>query len=184
MLETAANFHKNGFTFVKGLADTSVYYNFINKLVELGKGKQDNQVPGSKGFYGELIFEKLLEHLLPVVEINTGYQLFKTYSYARQYHLGEELKIHRDRHACEITVSLCLGNEDKAWPIWICDREKQFHSFALEPGDAVIFRGIELQHWREPNTYGACGQAFLHYVDKNGPHADQKDDLKNKAGNY
>ncbi|OCX50637.1 hypothetical protein BEL04_22975 [Mucilaginibacter sp. PPCGB 2223] len=176
------SFKDNGYKFVKGLVDdTSAYWKIMNRLVELGKGKQDPQVPGSQGFYKEPFFEKLLEHLLPDVEQQSGYKLYKTYSYARQYHLGEELKIHRDRHACEVTVSLCLGNEGQPWPLWLKDRSGQNHAFALEAGDAFIFKGIELVHWREPNTFGACSQVFLHYVDRDGPYAAEKDDLNRKG---
>jgi hypothetical protein len=40
-----------------------------------------------------------------------------------------------------------------------------------EPGDMVVYRGIEIEHWREPfdaeeGSYQV--QVFLHYVDANG----------------
>jgi hypothetical protein len=184
MIAVENNFKSTGFMMVKGLIDTASYYTFINKLVEFGKGTYDKQVPGSNGFYKNPLFEKLLEHLLPAIEQHSGYQLYKTYSYARQYHLGEELKIHRDRNACEVTVSLCLGNEGIPWPIWIRDKDKKIHSIESEPGDAVIFKGVELPHWRDPNTYGACAQVFLHYVDREGPYADERDDKKTNNGHY
>ena len=177
MIITDTDFKERGFMLVKGLADTASNYMFINKLVELGKGQQDQQVPGSIGFYKNPLFERLLEALLPAIEQHTGYELYKTYSYARTYKLDDELKRHKDRNACEVTVSLCLGNDDKPWPIFIRDKDKNIHSFEMEAGDAVIFKGVELPHWREPNTYGACANAFLHYVDQHGPYADQKDDL-------
>lgn len=174
-------FKETGYKYVKSLIDTSNYRKLMNRLEEMGKGKRDSQVPGSLGFYKEPFFEKLLEHLLPAIEQHSGYKLYKTYSYARQYHLGEELKIHCDRHACEVTVSLCLGIDGEPWPIWLRDREKNNRSFALEPGDAFIFKGVELPHWREPNTFGPCSQVFLHYVDQDGPYAAEKDDM-NKTG--
>ena len=175
------SFKEKGYKYVKGLIDTTNYRKLMNRLEELGKGTHDKQVPGSLGFYKEPFFEKLLEHLLPEIEKRSGYKLYKTYSYARQYHLGEELKIHRDRYACEVTVSLCLGNEGKPWPIWLRDREKNKHSFALEAGDAFIFKGVELPHWRELNTFGPCSQVFLHYVDQEGPYAAERDDLNKKG---
>lgn len=179
MIVTDINFKEKGFMLVKGLADTASYYQFINKLVEMGKGKQDQQVSGSIGFYKNPLFEKLLEHLLPAVEQHTGYSLYKTYSYARAYKMGDELKRHKDRNVCEVTVSLCLGSENQPWPIYIQDKDKNIHQFEMQAGDAVIFKGVELPHWRKPNTYGACANAFLHYVDQQGPYADQKDDPDN-----
>lgn len=89
-----SDFQKNGYLLVPGLINTSAYFNFFKKLVELGKGKiEDKQVPGARSFYGEPLFEKLLEHLLPKIELHTGHQL----------------KPHRDRSACEITAILALG---------------------------------------------------------------------------
>jgi hypothetical protein len=50
----------------------------------------------------------------------------------------------------------------------------------VAPGDAVVFRGDELFHWREPYTEGDWQiQLFLHYVDANGPNAEWKHDKKN-----
>lgn len=174
-------FQRNGYLFVPGLFNTASYFTVLKKLSEIGKGnKNDKQVPGSVSYYKEPIFEKLLIHLLPQIEKLTAYQLYKTYSYARYYHLGEELKPHTDRHACEITVSLTLGYQRQTWPIWLLDRQQEKRSFTLEAGDAVIFKGIELQHWREINTYGDCGQVFLHYVDQNGPYSAEIDDNRRK----
>ncbi|MDR3697530.1 hypothetical protein [Mucilaginibacter sp.] len=176
-------FQHNGYLFVPGLIDAAPYYNIIKKLSEIGRGNNnDKQVPGAITYYKEPFFEQLLIYILPEIELYTGYELYKTYSYARYYHLGDELKPHTDRKACEITVSLTLGYEGRPWPLWIQDRKQNAHAFSLAAGDAVIFKGIELLHWREQNTYGDCGQVFLHYVDKNGPYADEVDDKLKRSG--
>lgn len=170
-------FQSQGYLLVPGLIDTTAYAAFLLKLAELGKGKRDEkQVPGSIAFYREPLFERLLEHLLPAIESHTGLALYKTYSYARCYELGNELERHLDREACEITVSLALGHEGEIWPLWLEDRQGQTHAVMLRPGDALIFRGAELPHWREVNRHGPSTQAFLHYVDRDGPHAACRDD--------
>ena len=41
------------------------------------------------------------------------------------------------------------------------------------PGDCIIYRGCELEHWRDPFEVGEGYyqvQVFMHYIDKNGPH--------------
>ena len=41
-----------------------------------------------------------------------------------------------------------------------------------DPGDAIIYRGCEKDHWREPFEAGPASyqvQAFFHYINKNGP---------------
>jgi hypothetical protein len=44
------------------------------------------------------------------------------------------------------------------------------------PGDALLYRGIDLFHWRDAYPGEALVQVFLHYVDRDGPHADRKFD--------
>jgi len=134
----------------KLITNTAPYAFAMKRLIDLGKGNdKEKQVPGAVSFYKEPFFETLLINLLPSIENQTGVELFKTYSYGRYYHLNEELKPHTDRKACEITASLCLQNEADSWPIWIKDRNGVNHSFSMHAGDAVIFKGIELEHWRE-----------------------------------
>ena len=41
----------------------------------------------------------------------------------------------------------------------------------LEEGDAVIYLGQEVDHWREEFEGDWYAQCFLHYVDKDGKHA-------------
>lgn len=164
-------FQKDGYLLVENLADVSNYFAVANKLKELGKGNFDQQVPGSLAFYKEPFFETLLVKLLPKIELITGYKLFKTYSYARYYNPGDELKPHNDRNACEVTVSLALGGDTVQWPLWIEDRHNEKRSFVLKPGDAMVFKGIELKHWREANTAGPSAYLFLHYVNAEGPYA-------------
>jgi hypothetical protein len=38
----------------------------------------------------------------------------------------------------------------------------------MEPGDAAIYLGCEVEHWREEFKGDWHAQTFLHYVDKNG----------------
>jgi len=177
----AEDFEKNGFVVVNDLIDPASYYQYIKQIEKMGLGASDEQVKGATIFYKAFLFEKLLEHLLPVVETNCGHKLYKTYSYARIYHMGEELKVHTDREACEITVSIALGYEGAIWPFCLFDKDNKAQSLLLQPGAGIIFRGKDLPHWRELNTYGNSGQVFLHYVDQEGMYAQYKDDCKPQA---
>lgn len=132
-------------------------------------------VPGAVGGRGaDLPFETLLKMHKPQVEELTGLELFPTYSYSRIYTTGNTLPKHRDRASCEVSVSVKLGDtSDYNWPIFMDGKEVY-----LDDGDAVIYKGCEVEHWREelqhPGYY--LGQVFLHYVDKNGPNAEFKYD--------
>ena len=55
----------------------------------------------------------------------------------------------------------------------------------LNVGDLVCYRGVDLEHWR--NKFEAPEgswhvQAFLHYVDVNGPYANYKYDGRESIG--
>ncbi len=113
-----------------------------------------------------MVFENLLKTKKSDIEAATGYELFPTYSFARIYKTGNELKKHKDRPSCEISVTLKLGESKKFnWPIYINDA-----ALNLDIGDAVVYKGCEVEHWREqlqePDYF--LGQVFLHYVIKDG----------------
>ncbi|MGH7782075.1 MAG: hypothetical protein ACREQR_19840 [Candidatus Binataceae bacterium] len=138
----------------------------------------DDQVPGTPCGAGDWVMDGLLSDLLPEVEAASGVHLFPTYAYFRVYKPGDILKIHKDRPACEISVTLCLGYSAPApWPIWIAGPNGRV-KVSLEPGDALLYRGIECTHWREPFEGAHQAQVFLHYVDQNGPCADWKYDKR------
>ena len=171
--------HQEGFVIVKNMLSPNIrasLFNYMEQLEVNGVGLSDDFVDGSVYFYKHPIFEVLLKTLLPRIEDICGCELFKTYSYARQYKIGNELPSHRDREACEFTVSILLGYEGKPWPLWITSKENRTQEISLDNGDAVIFKGIELYHWREVNSFGDCSQVFLHYVNKAGEFAQHMDD--------
>jgi hypothetical protein len=138
----------------------------------------DDQVPGAPCVYGGVVLDGLMEELRPAVEHCTGLRLWPTYSYGRLYRKGDALPKHRDRHACEISVSLNLSQTpDEPWPLHIQLGEHDV-PVKLKPGDALLYRGVELTHWREPYAGESVAQVFLHYVDQTGPYAEQKFDRR------
>jgi hypothetical protein len=120
----------------------------------------------------------LLQDLVPEVERISALKVFPTYSFLRLYRRGNVLQRHCDRAACEISVSLCLGYlADETWPIWI-EGTSGIAKVHLEPGDALVYRGMECAHWREALAGDHVAQLFLHYVDQNGPYAEWKFDKR------
>ena len=99
------------------------------------------------------------------VEKLTGLTLVPTYSYARLYTKGSELVMHKDRGACEISITLCLGyDSDYNWPMYV-----EAKPIELEPGDIIVYKGENLKHGRDVFKGKNHAQCFLHYNDKNGP---------------
>jgi alkylated DNA repair dioxygenase AlkB len=133
--------------------------------------------------YGDPVLDELMNALIPRVEYCTGLALFPTYTFARIYKRGDQLKPHRDRRACEISLSINLGQiPDKPWALCVEGRDKVQASALLNPGDALIYRGIELTHWREPYEGEQTVQTFMHYVDQNGPNAGERFDGRPALG--
>jgi hypothetical protein len=147
-----------------------------------GTMKPDSGVPNTPAAYGDPYMEELLERLIPAVEKITSLRVFPTYSYFRVYKRGDVLKRHTDRKSCEVSVSLTLGYlSETAWPLWI---EGPLGATAIEmnPGDAVVYRGIDCPHWREAFNGEFAAQVFMHYVDQNGPQAEWKFDKRRHIG--
>jgi len=143
----------------------------------------DVQVPGTPAAHGDATLDGLMEDLRPAVEACTGLKLWPTYSYARLYRHGDELKPHRDRPACEISLSLNLGQEpaDQPWALNV-EGSDGVGACMLMPGDVLLYRGIELTHWRNAYDGQRLAQVFLHYVDQSGPHAGEKFDRRQYLG--
>jgi hypothetical protein len=144
----------------------------------------DPQVRQTPSAGGDFIMDGVLADLAPRVEAATTLSLFPTYSFFRVYKCGDVLARHTDRPACEISLTVCLGfTADETWPIWI-EGPRETARVALEPGDAVLYRGIECPHWREALTGASAAQLFLHYVDRNGPYAEWKFDKREKLTDF
>ena len=138
----------------------------------------DSWMPNTPSLRAEPQMEALLQDLLPEVEVATGLKLYPTYSYFRVYKQGDILKKHKDRAACEISVSLNLGIRGAHhWPLCI-QGPLGSAEVSLGPGDAPLYRGVECPHWREAFRGEHMAQVFLHYVNQNGPYAEHKYDKR------
>ena len=100
----------------------------------------------------------------------------------RIYYNGSTLKRHIDRTSCEYSVSLCIENDVKPWDIWFENKKGETVNIALEEGDLVIYKGAELDHWRNKYEGKQQIQLLLHYVDKNGNYANEAFDGRKMLG--
>ena len=126
----------------------------------------DEQVPETYSHYSDIAMETLLKGLKPLMEDETGLKLYETYSYARIYKKGDVLKRHKDRYSCEVSTTLYLGGDN--WPIYLepsGKKGKDGNKISLEQGDMLIYKGCEVEHWRETFSGVNCAQVFLHYND-------------------
>ncbi|MBO9749335.1 hypothetical protein J7431_19315 [Xanthomonas phaseoli pv. dieffenbachiae] len=136
----------------------------------------------SLGRYADALGESMLIQLQPVLERLTGRRLLPTYSFLRFYTSGSSLTRHTDRDACEFSATLTLGYSGASiWPVWVHSQSED-KPVLLDVGDMLLYRGIEVPHWREPLEEGYWLQLFVHYVDASGPHAKRAFDERNSIG--
>ena len=158
--------------------ELSLLFRYACKRAQIGTMFLDGTSPGAWSSDGDVFMDGLLMDLLPLAEKISGKELFPTYSYFRVYSQGDVLDRHTDRPSCEISLSVCLGYDaERPWPLMI-EGPNGPSSIDLEPGDALLYRGIECAHWRGPLEGEKVAQVFLHYVDQNGPYAEYKYDKR------
>jgi len=135
----------------------------------------DWQSPKCFSKYAPLGFESLLLNIKDLISEVVGLELYPTYSYARIYYTGAILNPHTDRSSCEYSTTICIDSTD-LWDFYIKDREEKENIVKLNPGDMCVYSGCELLHWRKPYEGKQQIQGFLHYVNANGPHKNDKFD--------
>jgi hypothetical protein len=160
-----AMFLYNYFTIKRNVATILFREKYISPYEKCFGQWDDPQAPNTYSHYADIAFETLLLKLNNPMNKRTKLDLVPTYSYARLYKKGDELEIHTDRPSCQISTTINLGGD--VWPIFLKTKEGKNKKIILNPGDMLIYRGNELEHWREKFEGEECCQAFLHYQDKN-----------------
>lgn len=124
------------------------------------------------------------------IEALVGKPILPTYSFFRSYQEGDICRIHADRAACEHSMSLTLAYADgNPWALSVEDTPltedkyfkagqapdyggNTFAAFPMQPGDAVLYKGIAHRHGRlDPNPNRWSAHMFLHWVETDGPYA-------------
>ena len=181
--EDLAAFVANYFLMQKQVYDTcrkTRYFSPFENIIGYYEDPIEGQVPNTYSCYADRAMETLMLKCQPEMEKATGLKLYPAYTYTRLYKKGDELKRHKDRFSCEISTTMNLGGDD--WPIYLSPNEnvglseteggkKGITSFSnakgikvdLNPGDMLVYRGQELEHWREKFKGKECVQVFLHY---------------------
>tara|TARA_R100001015_G_C4633164_1_gene197741 strand:+ start:1880 stop:2497 length:618 start_codon:yes stop_codon:yes gene_type:complete len=162
--EVIAHFLSDYLSVKREVASTFFRTKYISPYNEDFGCWTDEQIPNTYSHYADIAMETLLLALLPKMEKESGHSLVPTYSYTRIYKNGDELKRHRDRDSCEISTTIHLGGDE--WPIYLEPSGEigmKGKKINLQSGDMLMYKGCELEHWREPFTGEACAQVFLHY---------------------
>tara|TARA_R100001594_G_scaffold50462_1_gene83651 strand:- start:167 stop:838 length:672 start_codon:yes stop_codon:yes gene_type:complete len=184
-----ATFLANYFLIKKQVLDTCLKERYFSPFENILGSYEDSQIPNTYSHYADIAMETLLLKCQPAMEKATGLKLYPAYSYSRIYKKGDILKRHKDRFSCEISTTMNLGGDD--WPIYL-DPTGKSNLIAgateemeepkrliknpnrgiqvdLKPGDMLVYRGCELEHWREKFKGKECIQVFLHYNNRKTP---------------
>mgnify|MGYP003124907082 FL=1 len=157
-----ATFLANYFSMKKQVYDTCLKHKYVSPFERLlgWYETEDAQIPNTYSCYADIAMETMMLKCQP----------------------GDILHRHKDRFSCEISTTMNLGGDD--WPIYLSPNENVGLSehlgglkgittnskakgikIQLKPGDMLVYRGQELEHWREEFKGKECIQVFLHYND-------------------
>ena len=176
-----ATFCMNYILMKKQVYDTCIKERYISPFeTMLGHyEKDDEQIPNSYSFYSDIAMETLMLKCQAIMEKTTKLKLYPAYSYGRVYKKGDILKRHKDRFSCEISTTMNLGGDN--WSIYLepsGQTDKKGIKVDLKPGDMLVYRGCDLEHWREKFIGKECVQVFLDYNNRKTPGA--KDNMFDK----
>jgi len=126
----------------------------------------DRQCPRRYALHNDRLARFIHHQLTPAVSAVAGEPLKPSYVYMASYVEGAELHRHRDRAQCEVSVSFLVDFTAGA-PPWPLKLDTRAGTVAVEqrPGDALLYRGCDLPHYRDPLPAGCTSTSlFLHYV--------------------
>ena len=104
-----------------------------------------------------------------LIEKIVGYKLLPTYSYWRMYTKYSTLTKHVDSPSCEISATINIGGDGSTeWPIYM-NKTPVY----MKPGDAAVYLGAKIPHYRKEFKGDWSAQVFLHYVKKDGVHKNE-----------
>ena len=93
--EIKNSFDKNGYTLVEDFFPPDLCESLVKHIFKLcsdGKTVKDDQCPLSDSIYGDPVFDDVMKKSTSLVGGLVGIDLLPTYSYARIYRTGDELK--------------------------------------------------------------------------------------------
>tara|TARA_R100000479_G_C6291586_1_gene166790 strand:- start:34 stop:597 length:564 start_codon:yes stop_codon:yes gene_type:complete len=151
---------------------------FAEEIIYQTPIKYDIQRGWCWQYYKPAPMQIMLEQVKSKIEIAVGEKLLPTYSYITAYTNNSYMTIHKDRPACEVSVSINLASTFD-WGLYITDLQGKETKVITKVGDGVIYLGTQVEHWRDllitdkPEFYI---QTFLHYVRANGEYAQYEND--------
>lgn len=194
-MRVEGDYKENGYATIRGLIPPEVASMLFKQLqIDVaGAGKsfetfakshplsRRQTVDISGHFYRPLT--TFLWGLTPIISEITGADILPSYNYFRIYQKDDICRVHSDRPSCEHSVSLTLAYSDGLpWPLEVGSvpvkgegpcfddfGDEPYSAVEMQPGDAVLYRGIDLRHGRTmPNPNQWSAHLFLFWVERGG----------------
>jgi hypothetical protein len=165
---------ENGYAVLPALLNpvqTGGIRHYYRALEKKGIIREDLQIEGRYAMHNEPLARYIHHQLQYLMNRLSPEKVKPSYCYLAVYTPGSILKRHTDRRQCAWNISLVIDMEPElkradAWPIYL-DIAGQIHEVKLGMGDAVIYRGTKIPHWRnrlpENQKVTVC---FLHFVEQ------------------
>jgi len=164
-----SDFEVYGYDFIPGilsLEDTANLHMRLQKE-EFDKDpiEQDPARGAVKMVYCPPCAKDIFNQMHYFLEIYLQTPLQPTYWFCTQYYHKSYMVAHKDREACEISVSVNIS-QDNPWDLCLRDKTGKIIRSQINPGEGVLYSGTEVTHWRTPYKGQTYTQLFLHYVKK------------------
>ena len=154
-------FEKYGYMVIRGIYDPKEFQetppkergqiNYYGKVDKFSYIPLEQQVNGSLARYNHPKYKYAHSQIRLKLQKILGKELYNTYFYDRFYWKSQKLYRHTDRDACEISLTYQISsNSKKPWPIYFETPQGEEKYVELQDGDAVLYKGCERDHWREP----------------------------------
>jgi len=169
-VDSISQFQKSGYVVIRQMidpAEAKILYQYTLDKLSVGNA-DDGQVPGSPSFYQDKEVAKLQKKLAPMIEVAIQTSLIPVFCYHRVYRTGAVLRMHKDSTRAEISATMNLGQQGEPWDIWLVDYDENAQNIKLYPGDALIYYGNRLHHWRgKLLDADLVSQIMFHFVSRN-----------------
>jgi len=158
----------NGYVVLRNIINplqTGALRTYYRELTNKDYFIRDAQVPKRDIIRNEPVAKFIHYQLTNLLNRITPEKVKPSYSYLSMYKPGAVLKKHTDREQCAWNMSLVIDTDpDYIWPIYL-ETGGLISAVKLEIGDAVIYRGTKIPHWREqlPDNQQAT-ICFYHFV--------------------
>ena len=154
-------------------------YNKMLLLKGAGEGGYDPICTKSWSFYS-FASPEFIDKVKDKFEELFETELMYTFDYSRIYGEGEVLIPHTDRTMCQYATTINVRNTGEPWTFYVRDPDtKEDISINMTKGDAVLYRGSEITHWREPLTGPDVYQTMIFYCT---PELFDAQDITKKVG--